>query len=213
MKTVFTLLVSLVLTGTMLAGGPEFQKAMGSALKQMSAANSIDDMKNAANQFERISKVETDQWLPLYYHAHCYIIMSFMEREDKDLKDEFLDVAETSVNKLLEMQPENAEVHTIHGFMYSARLVVNPAVRGMKYGMLSGQAIGKALKLDPANPRAQYMNIQNEMGQAQFFGKDIAPYCAQAKAAWEHFDEYPIVSPIDPSWGKKELKDLSESCK
>ncbi len=207
------LLVGILFVGiTSFAGGPEYEKAMGQALVKFEKCQSAPDFREAANQFERIANVAQGEWLPSYYRAHCFIIMSFIDKVDGETKDTYLDEAEKSITKMLELAPDESEAHTMHAFYYSGRLVVDPGTRGMKFGMLSGQAVGKALKLDPNNPRAQYMQIQNEMGKAQFFGKDITELCQQAKIAHDKFDEYPVVSKIHPTWGKRELQNLSTSC-
>ena len=43
-----------------------YEKAMMKNLEKMDAAESPDDMQNAANKFERIAMAEKDQGLPWY---------------------------------------------------------------------------------------------------------------------------------------------------
>ncbi len=213
MKKVILLLTAVSFVFTSMAGGPEFQQAMGKTLAGYADCKTIEDFQGLANKFDRIANAEKAEWLPLYYHAHCYIIMSFMEQSDMAKKDEYLDVAETSVNKMIEMVPDESEVYALKAFMLTARLVVDPMTRGQEYGILSGQAVGKALGLNPDNPRAKYINISNEMGTAQFFGSDVSKYCVQAKELLENWDEYKPVSPIHPNWGKDQVEGIVESCK
>lgn len=213
MKQTLLLVTFLIVGCIAFAGGPEYEKAMLQALEKFEKCQTAPDFREAANQFDRISNVAKDEWLPAYYRAHCFIIMSFVDKVDAAAKDAYLDEAEKSIEKMLELAPDESEAHALQGFYYSGRLVVDPETRGMKFGMLSGQAVGKALKLDPNNPRAQYMQIQNEMGKAQFFGKDISELCEQAKVSHDRFDEYQVASNIHPHWGKSELKKLSDACK
>lgn len=203
----------LIFSCVAFAGGPDYEKAMGQALQNFEKCQTAPEFRDAANQFDRISNVASDEWLPLYYRAHCFIIMSFVDQTDADTKDLYLDEAEKSVDRMLELADGESEAHAMHSFYYTGRLMVNPAVRGMKYGMLAGQAVGKSLKLDPNNPRAQYMQIQNEMGKAQFFGQDLDSYCEQARVAHERFDDYPLATSLHPRWGKRELLNISTSCK
>ena len=213
MKKVVLLLTAVFFVFTSMAGGQEFQQAMGKTLAGYADCNTIEDYQGLANKFERIANVEKAEWLPLYYHAHCYIIMSFMEQSDKAKKDEYLDVAEMSVNKMIGMVPDESEVYTLQAFMLTARLVVDPMTRGQKYSILSGQAVGTALSLNPDNPRAKYINITNEMGTAQFFGSDVSKYCIQAKELLENWDNFKSASPIHPAWGKDQVEEIVESCK
>jgi hypothetical protein len=185
---------------------------MGESLGGYANCKSGDDFRALGNQFERIAQAEAAQWLPLYYHAHCNIIAAFIETDPGE-KDAILDVAEKSMNRMIELAPNEADVHALHAMFYTARLVVNPMERGQKFGMLSGQAVGKAMALDPTNPRAQLINLQNEMGTAQFYGKDTKVYCDEARQLLADWDNFKPKSPLHPSWGKDQVAGTVESCK
>ncbi|MCD4770398.1 MAG: hypothetical protein K8R35_09550, partial [Bacteroidales bacterium] len=133
MKKVVLLLATVSFAFTSMAGGPEFLQVMGKTLAGYSECKTVDDYQGLANKFERIANVEKGEWLPLYYHAHCNVIMSFMEQSDMGKKDEYLDVAEISVNKMIEMVPDESEVYALKAFMLTARLVVDPMTRGQEY--------------------------------------------------------------------------------
>lgn len=186
---------------------------MGTPPAGYADCKTIEDYQDLASKFERIADAEKAEWLPLYYQAHCHIIMSFMEQSDMVKKDEYLDVAEISMNKMIEMVPDESEVYALQAFMLIARLVVDPMTRGQKYSILSGQAAGTAISMNPGNPRAKYVNISNEMGTAQFFGSDISKYCVQAKELLENWDGFKPASPIHPVWGKELVEKIVESCK
>ncbi len=202
-------LYSLVLN----AQKPDFLQAMGEALSQFATAKSVSDMQELGNKFQVIASAEPDQWLPLYYHAECYILMSFMEQADAGAKrDSYLDEAENAVNKLLKMAPNEAEVYVLQAFYYTGRLVINPMERGQEYSRLSGEATGKALELDPSNPRAQLMKLQMEIGSARFMGKDPKSFCPQAKELLAKWDNIKPKSPIYPNWGKDQLEGIIKNC-
>ena len=55
-----------------------YEKAMKDAIGKMDQAASIDDFLLVANQFERISNVEIDNWLPLYHAAYAMVIMAVL---------------------------------------------------------------------------------------------------------------------------------------
>ena len=209
--TLFTLIFALIsITG--FSQSNEYYQAMGESLGGYANCKTVDDFRALGNQFNRISQAEKDQWLPLYYHAQCNIIAAFME-PDPTKKDAILDVAEKSMNRMIELAPNDAEVNALNSMYYIARLVVNPMERGQKYGMLSGQAVGKALAIDPANPRARLINLQNEMGTAQFYGKDTKVYCDEARKLLADWDNYKPQSPLHPNWGKDQAAEIVESCK
>ncbi len=213
MKTLTLSIIALFVSTLLIAGNSKYEKAMESALEQLQQCKSIEDFNQSANTFQRVSNAETAEWLPLYYHSYSYIIMSFIEKEDKVKKDEYLDVAEASINTILENHPEESEAYALQAFMYTARLVVDPATRGQKYMGLSGQSVGKALAINKTNPRAQYILLSNELGMAGFFDNDISQYCVRINnllANWEVYNESPKIY---PKWGKGEVVGMAEKCK
>jgi hypothetical protein len=210
--TIFTLIISLIaLTG--FSQKAEYYQAMGESLGQYANCKTPDDFQALGNRFALIAGNEKEEWLPLYYHAHCYIIMSFMEPSDAEKKDSYLDVAEKSMKQLETMAPGEAEVFALQAMLYTARLVVNPMERGQQYSMLTAQSLGRASALDPSNPRAKLLKIQNDMGSARFFGKDPKEYCSQANDLLTGWDSFVPKSQLHPVWGKDQAEELVKSCK
>ena len=211
MKTILFTFIFTLVSITSFSQNNEYYQAMGESLGGYANCKTGDDFRVLGNQFERIAQAETAQWLPLYYYANCNIIAAFIEA-DPTKKDAILDVAEKSMNLMIELAPDEADVHALHAMFYTARLVVNPMERGQKYGMLSGQAVGKAFAIDPTNPRVRLINLQNEMGTAQFYGKDTKVYCDEARQLLESWDSYKPKSPLHPNWGKDQAAGIVESC-
>lgn len=198
---------------TCMSQGNEFTQVMGETLKQYSTCKTIDDFQTVGNRFALIASNEQTQWLPLYYHAHCYIIMSFIDQPDAIKKDNYLDIAEKSIKKMIELVPEESEVYALQSFLYLARLVIDPMARGLQYGPLSLQTAGIALGLDSGNPRAKLIKLQSEIGTARFFGKDAKEFCPQAIALIANWDNYQTKSPLHPKWGKNQVEKIVEGCK
>ena len=213
MKKIIISIAILLTTLTGMSQSKEFAGAMGEALGQYANCKSVDDFQALGNRFGLIANAEKTEWLPLYYQAHCYIIMSFMEPTDAVKKDSYLDVAEKSITKMIELVPKESEVYALQSMLYSARLVVNPMERGQNFGALSGQAVSMALGLDANNPRAKFIKLRNDMGSAQFFGKDPKEFCPQASELLANWDNYKVKSPLYPAWGKNQVAEIVEDCK
>lgn len=211
-KTILSIAI-LLTTLTGMSQSKEFAGAMGEALSQYANCKTINDFQTLGNRFSLIANAEKTEWLPFYYHAHCYILMSFMEPSDVVKKDSYLDEAEKSIDKMIALVPNEAEAFALQSFYYTARLVVNPMERGQEYSMLSGQAVGKALSIDPNNPRAKVIKLQNDMGAAQFFGKDPKEYCPQASELLANWDNYKLKSLLYPAWGKNQVAEIVSGCK
>jgi len=212
MKKIILLLVVVLFNLGVKAQSAEYLKTMEETLGQFSTVQSVEDMQALGNKFQMIANAEKGEWLPLYYHAHCYTLMSFMEQGDAAKKDSYLDVAEGSLKKLLELAPNEAESFVMQAFYLTGRLVVNPMERGQEYSGLVMQANSKALALDPANPRAQLLKIQMEMASAPYMGLEAKSFCPQAKELLAKWDDFTPKSPIYPSWGKDQATQLVNGC-
>ena len=213
MKTILISIVLIFSTLTGISQSNEFAGAMGEALGQFANCKSISDYQAAGNRFSLIAGTEKKEWLPYYYHSFCYIMMSFMEPGDAAKKDSYLDEAEKSFTKMIELAPKESEIYALQSMFYSARLVVNPMERGQKYSALSAQAVGMALGLDATNPRAKFIKLRNDMGSAQFFGRDPKEYCPDAEELLASWDTFKVKSPLYPNWGKDQVAAIVNECK
>ena len=212
MKTI-TLTLGILISTLSFATNNGYQQAMETALNQLKESKTVADFKQTANSFNRISGMAKEEWLPKYYHAQCYILMSFVDRKaDALTKDQYLDEAETSINSILESHPNNDEAFALQSFMYTGRLVVDPMTRGREFSIKSGTSVQKSLAINPTNPRALYLQLSNEVGAASFFGKDPSVYCDRIQALLSNWDEFNKSEEMHPKWGKGQVKGLANNC-
>lgn len=212
MKKNILSLTFVLFTLVSMAQKPEYVKTMEETLAQFSSIQNEADLQTIGNKFQVIANAEKEEWLPLYYHAHSYIIMSFMEQGDAAKKESLLDVAEGSINKMMELAPNESEAFALQAFYLTGRLVVNPMERGQEYSGLIQQALDKALAIDPANPRAQLLKIQMDMGSAPYMGLDPKSFCPQAKELLAKWDTFTPKSSIHPMWGKDQAEQVVNQC-
>ena len=208
-----TFFVCAMLIATVVMGGDEkYYQKMGETLSGFSTCSSVEDFQNLANKFRVIANVEKEEWLPLYYEAHCYVMISFMEDLSAEEKDGYLDKAYSLIESMEKLAPNEAEVQVMKALYYTGSLVVNPPQRAMGTTPLIHAAIAKTLALEPNNPRAIFLRISNEMGTASYFGEDTSAFCAQAKDLLQNWDSYELKSPIHPNWGKEDVEGIVARC-
>jgi hypothetical protein len=200
MKTIFTILfLSVFVAGF---SQNNYEKAMLETIGKLNYAATIEDFQGTANTFERIALNETKEWLPLYYAAYSYIILSFQE-PDLNKKDPLLDKAQDFLNRAFKLSAEESELFALQAFLYPSRMTVDPLNRGMQYIGLLNQSIEKAIQLNPENPRCYYLkavitlNMPEGMGGGAAFAK---PMFETAKIKFENFQP---KSPLWPNWGKE----------
>ena len=93
------------------------------------------------------------------------------------------------------------------------RLTVDPATRGPKYSGMAMQSFGKALGLNPENPRALVFMAQMQYGTAEFFKSPTTEACATLTKSLEKFASFKTDNPVAPQWGEGLAEEWKEKCK
>lgn len=209
MKTILTTLIAILITGIAHAG--KYEEAMQKALDQLSKARETQAFANTAQSFERIAKMEQDKWLPQYYVAFCYIQAAFTHKVPAT-KDQYLDQAQAYLDTGLKVE-DNSELQALQGYLSMAKLTVDPMSRGQQLTPVIMQTLGKAIQMNPENPRAYYVMAQMQMGTARFFGKGEKEACEIVMTAHQKFETAENNDPLMPDWGANAVREMAENCK
>ena len=202
------LLVSGIFTVTAQDGA--YERAMAKAMEQMESAQSPDQMLSAANTFERISQKATDQYLPSYYVALNLLNYNWTLK-DPGQRDEIIDRAIEHVKKAAALSPGNDEVEVLNGYALMAKMTVDPMNRGQQYSPQIMQSFGKAISMNPTNPRAKIMMAQMEVGTARFMGTDTSKACGLAQEGADLLAEENVEG-FEPSWGADSAQQILSGC-
>ncbi|MAO07417.1 MAG: hypothetical protein CL596_01750 [Alteromonas sp.] len=167
----------------------------------------------AANLFERIANVETDNWLPPFYVAQVNVLYSFNEKDEEKLTAQ-LKKAQDFLNDAKALSKENAEILVLQAQLYTAWIVFDGQKYGMTYSPKIAQLYEEAYKIEPENPRVAFGKVEWDMGTARWFGKDTTPFCKDLKKAVALFETYEPKGKFYPSGGKEYAKQsLEKNCK
>ena len=136
------LMITVVLVSLFFVGfsNETYEKAMSLSIEKLFQAKTIPENIEAANQFERISKSEKGEWLPLYYAAYAYIMISFQET-DNAKRDQYLDQAQKYLDQAMTIEPNESELYMLQGFLYPSRINIDPMNRGMTYMAVMNKAL------------------------------------------------------------------------
>ena len=206
-----TLFIVLILTPVISQNNEKYPQKMKETIDQLYQANTIDELQKAANGFERIGVMEKDQWHPGYYSAFAHIQMASMTESNAE-KDKLLDKALDIIKSLKNIEAQNSEILTLEGFLHMLRITIDPATRGQHYSGLSFEALHHAARIDPDNPRTQYVLANMQMGTARFFGQGLEDSCSTLKKAIDLFESSDPKSKLDPTWGLEWAKSLEFNC-
>jgi len=83
----------------------------------------------------------------------------------------------------------------------------------MKYSSLSNEALGKAEKLNPENPRVWFCKGQNVYHTPSMFGGGSEKALPLFEKAARLFDSFETPNQLWPLWGEESNGDLIEKIK
>ena len=137
-----------------------------------------------------------------------------MANREKDAikKDGYLDLALVAVEKAKAIKENESEIIAMEGFIHMIRLTVDPATRGQQYSGMAMQNFGKAIELNPENPRALSLLAQMQFGTARFFNSPPTEACGTVTKALEKFETFKSENPLAPVWGKGMTEALKKNC-
>jgi len=165
----------------------------------------------AAGFFERISGMNTGEWLPCYYAAYCYARVSHLVH-NADIQDKWIDRAEVQINKAIAIDPSNAEILVMRGFVLLARMNVDPGTRGFQYSGESMSCFEKARAIDPENPRSYLWQGVNVLHTPESFGGGKDNACPLFRKSLEKFASFVQSDSLAPNWGYEYAKEMAKSC-
>jgi len=209
MKTIVTFIFVLVVTVSF--AQDKFTATMLKNIEAVYSAKTTEEYQQVINSFDRIASAEKTKWEPYYYSAFGNVMLATQET-DGTKKDAYLDLALTAVEKGEALAAGESELVAMEGFVHMIRVTVDPATRGQKYSGQAMRAFGKAVKLNPENPRALSLMAQMQYGTAQFFGSETTEACTTATTALAKFETYKSVSVIAPQWGKSMTEGVVARC-
>lgn len=206
--SLIALMMSTTLEGQDLsAANPQYIKGMEKGMALWQEGKSTE----AVAIFERIAQAEKDNWVPCYYAANVLIVSSF-QTKDATVVNEMLEKAKTIIAKAHERSPNNAEIVTMEGLLYTGYVAMDPATFGMQYSPKIMGLHSKAIALDEKNPRAATNLIEYEIGGASFFGTELSSFCDRLKACIPLFDNQKTDYPFAPSYGKERVTENLKKC-
>lgn len=193
------------------AGDKDYFKSMEKLVKELEMAEEAAEFQTLADNFLAISEGYSDQWLPLYYVAYCYLNTVFSEESPENI-DMVLDKAEAYLGKARELSPENDEIEVLQGWIFQGRIMVDPMGRGYMYSQKASESFGKAKNINPENPRVYFLTGQNIMYTPEMFGGGKEAACPYFIEASEKFKVFKPESSISPDWGGEYNQKIANSC-
>lgn len=205
MLRLLTLLVSLVCATLSAQSAYEAEMQKGLQL--------FDEGKTTESSaiFEKITPIETNNWLPLYYVSLTNTFEAFGTK-DKEKVYRLLTKAQEAQDKAVLISPENPELLVMQAMIHTAWIAHDPMTNGMRLTRKVNELYAKAEALAPQNPRVVLSKAEFDMGSATFFGQDTAPICGRIEKSIKLFEDFKPESPLHPNWGLTRAKEAANKC-
>lgn len=216
MKKVILLLIALA-TGYLSNAQDQYTGAMGAALGQMGAAQTSEEFIACANTFNRIAAAETKQWLPGYYASYNMLIAGFISSDiDMAKAQGYMDEAQKLLSQTASkaQQPEDlSEIAVLQAYIYTGKVTEDPMTLGQYLSPKVFQELGKAMGMNPGNPRAHYLKGMYTFNMPEFYGGGAANAKPMLEKAKTLYDAQPETMTLRPNWGKEQNEELLNSIK
>lgn len=201
--TSFVFFLATVVT----ANAQQFEKGMGKAFGLWKEGKSAE----ATAMFERIASAEKNSWLPNYYVALVNTTEAF-NPANREKVTALLTKAQDALDVELVKEPNNAELMVMQALLHTAWVAYDPMTNGMKLSGTIMELYGKAIAIDPKNPRAVFGKAEYEIGGAKWTGADVKALCKDVERSVELFTNFKPETPFHPTWGFDRAQEALKNC-
>lgn len=211
-KTIFLLTAILVASFSFAQMPEKFVKAMEAKISLLDSANTVEELTDLANAFERIAEAEKNQWLPYYYAAFCNASAGTLAGAGGDMMaaktdktDPYADKADRQVKKAEELAKSNSEIFIVKKMIATLRMLGDPMNRYMTYGPEAQAMLDEAKKLNPDNPRVYLLEGQDKFYTPEQFGGSKQEAKVLFEKAQTLYGTFKPETNIHPNWGKSQI--------
>ena len=201
MKTRLLILILILFSVCGWGQDERYTTAMKSAIEALDQATQPVEFMENAGRFERIANAEKSRWLPYYYASYSLVVMSYDE-QDGGKRDLILDRAQELLDRAMELQPDESELHVLQAFLYPSRIMVDPMGRGMTYIEKMFASLETAKKLNPENPRIYFLEGVNKLNLPPSMGGGAEVARPILEEALSKFEAFSSNDPLWPRWGE-----------
>lgn len=184
---------------------------LAKSLEKAKGIKNESDLQNSINEIKRIEVLDANYWLPSYYVSYMETTQSFYTAPDK--KEASLEDAKARIDKLLDNSAvDKSELYTVLGYYYYAKIAQDPQKNGQLFYKDVVANYQKAISINPANPRPNYLLHLFEDKMSSFMGKKDSDLCEKLQKDKKLFEDFKVAGKNYPTWGEKEVVTNLQKC-
>jgi len=168
--------------------------------------------QEASDLMERIAAAEKTNWLPNYYVALINTTEA-LKPSNKANATALVEKAQKAQDEASMISQNNPELLVMQAMIYTAMIIQDPMVNGMKYSPKVMELYSKAKIIAPENPRVVYCKAEFEINSAPWTGADVKKLCQDLQSAIPLFEKFKQETPFHPNWGLGRAQESLKNCK
>ncbi|MDR2681359.1 MAG: hypothetical protein LBC47_11185 [Tannerella sp.] len=192
----------IILAASLLLAFNASSQTIEALAKKINRPLPTTELMTARAQLERLCTDTAANWLTLYYLAYADIELSF-RMENTEQKLLYIKEAQDCLLKI--NGGDVSEVETLRGYAYFALMAINPAENGPRYAQDILACLGKALQINPDNPRAVVINAIFKNNMYKSMGSRYKEFETDMNRCRKLFDGQDTTS-VKPCWGSVYLE-------
>ena len=163
------------------------------------------DLLQARAYFERLLMDGSKSWLVHYYIGlvDYRLVSYYFSKQDKDQAKQFINDGIEHLLATIDSNKNFSDAHSLLSSLYGNKIGMNPLL-GMTLGPKSGKEMGKAIELDPKNPRNYLIAGWSAYFTPKMFGGGKGKAKNYFEQAIAYFDSFKVTDPLLPDWGQDE---------
>jgi hypothetical protein len=207
MKTIIIILVSIfAFAQATNAQREKFTAAMTANLEKARKAETVSDLQDLANSFERIAAAEKKEWSAWYYAAFYNLMINFQD-SIAERKTKLIDLAQQQIENGLKIKPDETELMVLKVMSYYAEMAIDPML-GMTLMGEANALIDQAKSINPDNPRIYLLQAEAIYNMPAEYGGGKEKARPTLLLAKERFEKFVPADPLAPDWGKDRCESM-----
>jgi hypothetical protein len=199
MRTIFILAITFIIS---ISGIHAPAQTVEEIAAKINRPMPVTGLMNVRAQLERLANTPYAGWLTLYYLAYADVELSFRV-ENATQKEQYIREAQSCLDNIKD--GDRSEVETLRAYSYFALMAIDPGTNGPKYAADIIPCFEKALKYNPANPRAILLHAVFQNKMSEMMGSQYKEFDADIIRSKELFEKQD-TTPAKPYWGYELLK-------
>jgi hypothetical protein len=182
-------------------------------LPLLDSTHSPDGWQKLSEEFLSYTESMPGSWLPHYYASLCHVMKGYVISEDRKAKtadriDAEADAAEAHLQRAEALDTVNSETLCLRKMIASLRITAQPMARFGKYQPTAEKALKSAEAMDPDNPRVLLLAAQDRYFIPPMLGGNRQKAREMLREALVKFADHRPKSPLHPSWGATQAREL-----